>query len=386
MAETIRTRLTREGWLVALLTLGFLAGAINTGTNLLYLVAAILLGTFGAQLLVVRRALRGLVVTRRAPARVVQGERFRVTYGLRDARGRSRAFPVEVDEVLAEGGAGRLRPAPRALFLGLTAGEAAEARAPARATRRGLVEAAGLRLTSRAPFNLLERTRAVAAPWPLLVGPRVRPVRPEVLAASAAQARALARQASYTPERRDVVRSLRELRPGDDRRSIHWRVSARLGDLVVKEFERTEPDAAAVLLDLAPAGPETVDAAVELAVSVFAALARRGERTALGVTGCGPPLTLTPAAGPAAVRRAQDLLAGVEPDAGAPDWAALARRLGASLRGARTLVVTTRPDGGARVAAAGVRDARVLLVDGPAAAEPCYAAPAPPGRPEEAAR
>ncbi len=44
--------------------------------------------------------------------------------------------------------------------------------------------------------------------------------------------------------------ALREYAPGDDRRHVHWRSSARTGDLMVRQFEETRQSRTAVALDL----------------------------------------------------------------------------------------------------------------------------------------
>lgn len=64
---------------------------------------------------------------------------------------------------------------------------------------------------------------------------------------------------------------MREYRPGDDRRRVHWRASARRGSLVVTEWEGGVGEGCEVLLDRRCA-PE----ALEEALSVLAALAIAG--------------------------------------------------------------------------------------------------------------
>ena len=51
------------------------------------------------------------------------------------------------------------------------------------------------------------------------------------------------------------IRQIREYRPGDARRFIHWNQSARTGDLWIKEYERQEEPCAVLLLDSGASGP-----------------------------------------------------------------------------------------------------------------------------------
>lgn len=63
--------------------------------------------------------------------------------------------------------------------------------------------------------------------------------------------------------------ALREYEPGDDRRHVHWRSTARTGTLMVREFEETRRSHHLVVIDLRAASyPST--AAAELAISAGA--------------------------------------------------------------------------------------------------------------------
>src|SRR5690625_1739148 len=65
--------------------------------------------------------------------------------------------------------------------------------------------------------------------------------------------------------------ALREYIPGDDRRHIHWKTSARIGDLMVRQFDDTRRTRTALLTSTHHADYAD-DNEFELAVSVFASL------------------------------------------------------------------------------------------------------------------
>ena len=75
---------------------------------------------------------------------------------------------------------------------------------------------------------------------------------------------------------------VREWRSGDGRRLVHWRSSARLGKLVVRQFERPRSRDLAVVLDLwqpetaAVEHLENVERAVSFAATVLTDLCRQG--------------------------------------------------------------------------------------------------------------
>lgn len=103
--------------------------------------------------------------------------------------------------------------------------------------------------------------------------------------------------------------ALRGYVPGDDRRYINWRTSARSGALMVRQFEETRRSHIAVALstDAAEyADPDEFELAVEAGASVVVQAAK--ESRELTVVAGGTPVP----AGPA--RRTLDRLAGVQID------------------------------------------------------------------------
>lgn len=84
--------------------------------------------------------------------------------------------------------------------------------------------------------------------------------------------------------------TLREYVPGDDRRFIHWKTTARVGDLMVRQFVDTRRSHLAIVLDTRPTS-YLDDEEFELAVSLAASLGSRALRDDQDVslsTGGGP--------------------------------------------------------------------------------------------------
>lgn len=101
--------------------------------------------------------------------------------------------------------------------------------------------------------------------------------------------------------------ALREYSPGDDRRHVHWRSSARTGTLMVRQFEETRRSQIAIGLDLGTPSYDTPDE-FELAVSVVGSLslqALREENHVTVLTSAGRLRALSP-------KRALDELCTVE--------------------------------------------------------------------------
>ena len=101
------------------------------------------------------------------------------------------------------------------------------------ATDRGVTPGHALTVSSSAPYGVVLATSKSAVAVPLVVRPALVPV-PVVNPREPDDERA-----SRASVRRDgpTVRGLREWRNGDDARQVHWRASARRGQLVVLERE-----------------------------------------------------------------------------------------------------------------------------------------------------
>ncbi|MGL4555578.1 MAG: DUF58 domain-containing protein [Gemmataceae bacterium] len=108
---------------------------------------------------------------------------------------------------------------------------------------------------------------------------------------------------------------MRPYRPGDSLRWIHWRTSARRGQLMVKEFEDVPGEDLVLVFD--PVGPD--GEAFERAVTLAATIAhewcqRRGDRLLLAVAGRTPEI-VDGVTGPAHARRVLEALALVAAEA-----------------------------------------------------------------------
>ncbi|MEA4966093.1 MAG: DUF58 domain-containing protein [Oscillospiraceae bacterium] len=80
-------------------------------------------------------------------------------------------------------------------------------------------------------------------------------------------------------EDRSEVFQLREYRPGDSLKEVHWKLSSKLDELIVREPSQIENHSLLLFWDKRPAAsPAAMDALAEVAVSVSQALAELGCR------------------------------------------------------------------------------------------------------------
>ena len=89
----------------------------------------------------------------------------------------------------------------------------------------------------------------------------------------------------------DEFVTLRDYEVGDDLRRVHWRSTARTGELMIRQDEARWRSRAAVVLDVQPGAHDAAsfEVAVEAAASVTARLARLRRRVEL-ITSAGEVL------------------------------------------------------------------------------------------------
>jgi uncharacterized protein (DUF58 family) len=149
----------------------------------------------------------------------------------------------------------------------LAAGETQEVLLAFTALRRGEFTLPGLFLLADEPLGLARAVRRIEAPVEVLSLPAALPVARWRLEAAAPGARAARRASRRQAE--EEFRALRAYRPGDPRRSIHWRASARRGELVVRETSGGEAPRAQLALACqhAPGAEAAFEAAVQVAAA-----------------------------------------------------------------------------------------------------------------------
>jgi len=282
-------RLTREGkWFIgATLVIGF--AAVNGGINLLFLMFGMLLCLLVANGVLSEAAMRRLEVHRHLPVAIHAGSPFLMGISVRNHKAKISTFSLEVEDLAADG-----KPVDRrCFFLKIPAGRQQETSYRRTLSRRGIHRLTGLRISTRFPFGLLRRSIDLEAPADLLAYPALIPVTDPALLGGLAQ---LGEKQSPARARRGDFHGLRELRPGDDPRDIHWRTTARRGRPFVREFEEETGRNIVVVLDTAAGDqpPESFETAVSYAASLALVLLHRAFRVGLQAGGSSVP----PAIGP----------------------------------------------------------------------------------------
>lgn len=289
-------RVTREGWFYVGFTLVVGAAAINTGNNLLYLVLGLQLSLVLLSALLSETVLRGIEVSRELPRHATAGQAFRAAFVVKNHKRRFSSFSLVLSE--EDGPAAGVR-----VFVSRVAARS-EARAIYEAVvpRRGDGSFGTVRVTTRFPFGLFEKSREQELPATL-------PIHPMPVRAPAVRLGPLTGEGER-PEPRPgnglEFHALREYRSGDDPRQIHWRSTARAGRALVVERERERRRCVTLLADTRGLrGDRAVDGLAESAL----ALARRFLEMGCEVGFAWNDGSVPPGAGPTQLRRIGDAAA-----------------------------------------------------------------------------
>ncbi|GGZ31546.1 DUF58 domain-containing protein [Streptomyces poonensis] len=173
-----------------------------------------------------------------------------------------------------------LGPRPRFVLDRVEAGGRREVSYRVRSDLRGRYPLGPLQLRLADPFGMCELTRSFSTYDTLTVIPRVEPL-PPVRLSGEAKGYGDGRQRSLALAGEDDVIP-RGYRHGDDLRRVHWRSTARYGELMVRREEQPQRARCTVLLDTRGiayegAGPDSAfEWAVSGTASVLAHMLERG--------------------------------------------------------------------------------------------------------------
>src|SRR6188472_1575971 len=268
------------------------------------------------------------------------GDRMRVTYTLRNTSRMPKLWLEVHNPTTLPGGL-----PGRAITLGGRAERSWLIRAPL--SRRGHFRIEPLHIRTGDPFGFFEASATVGQGISVVVYPRLEPLpRWHLPAASLEGSHAAPERTLQTTP---LATTVRPYAPGDSMNRIHWRSTARTGEIQVKEFDLEQTADAWIFMDL-DAGNEAGsgdESTTEVAVRAAASIADKalGENRAVGLTVSAHRLTVVPADRGARQRlKILQLLAAVEADGRTPLQEALVTGVNRLRRGMTAIVVTSTQD------------------------------------------
>jgi uncharacterized protein (DUF58 family) len=344
----LRRKLTPAGWVVAALLVAAAVFGLNTKESLIYQLFGLAFGLLAVAILASARFTLRASVSRALPHVATSGVPFEYALTVRNLG--AKAFDaLHVEEILAAD-----RPATRDFVsfkvredrarnvfdrlvgyprwvslmrrrLGARPEAAPLAELPAQSARvvrmhclplrRGELRFEAVSIGREEPLGLMRAMRTCPARETLVVMPRTYPAAPLQLPGSRRLQPGGISFAGRVGDAEEFV-SLRDYRPGDGPRRIHWKAWARTGRLVVKEYQDEYFVRHALLLDTFPSGePEVFEAAVTLAASLV--MMPRGNESLLDLMFVEKrAYTLTQGRGLGAATELLRVLSSVEPSKG----------------------------------------------------------------------
>jgi uncharacterized protein (DUF58 family) len=291
-------RLTREGWNWFLVAAALLTTGLYKGINLVTLLACLLLVVGSFHLIGSWRRLRRLEGRRALEEPIFAGAPFALRLTVLNSGRMAEEGLVVTDQWPEQ---------PLQWVIPSLGGQATrhflQEIIP---RRRGLHQVGPLAVSSRFPFGLAVRNRVLVPVEEVVVLPRLGRLHRGRLRQFLAWAGLATGRSRYQPRRHRAaqaeIHGLRPFRPGDSPRWIHWRTTARVGELMVREFEDTPPDNLLLVLDPEPPfgqggmdGASAVEEAVSLAATICWEWCRQtGDRLVLAAGGAEPAVLAGP--------------------------------------------------------------------------------------------
>jgi uncharacterized protein (DUF58 family) len=292
------------------------------------------------------------------PDRLMRGESSRVTLTITNA---SRLFGANL--VARD----RLRPGGRVPvpLIRLRPGRVTDVSYPVPTSRRGVIQVGPLEISRRDPLGLVGVVRGYGGATLVWVRPRVHPI----AAVPVGLSRSMDGRVDRVPHGSITFAALREYVIGDDLRHVHWRTSARVGELMVREHVDTSLPRVVLLVDdrvsahtIGPGGESTFEAVCEAAASVLVAAFREDVHVEIQFVSATVSAAVVESHGQVEVGPLLDLLA--EATLGEGSVTAAVERLRVRRVGDTLLYLTGPPNEEDLGAVAGLRGAYPSIIAG----------------------
>ncbi|MBI4445443.1 MAG: DUF58 domain-containing protein [Acidobacteria bacterium] len=237
-------RVTRRGAFFILIVLVVAFSTINTGNNLLILVLSFLLASLLVSGLLSNLVLQGLKISMKVPEEIYAGQtavfilslhnlkKFFPSFALRLRSRGNDLFQSQTDFFLQEKSFPYMRP-----------GELQSVTMHCQFSQRGVYAVDGFDVTTTFPFGFFRRKRRLETDGSIVVYPGLRELPLAFLSA----------HTHYGFEEKNrrgagsTLYNIRSYRSGDNARFVHWKSTAKLDYLMVKDFSHEEEIASRVV-------------------------------------------------------------------------------------------------------------------------------------------
>jgi uncharacterized protein (DUF58 family) len=284
----IEYKVTREGWLYIASILLIAMAALNTGNNLLFLILATLIAVILMSGVLSSISLAGVRMQLDLPEHIFAGQAVRAVVELENEKLTLPSFSLRVEGTKGkESGSATMLDTP-IYFPYLPKRGHAQQGVPITFAQRGAYRQDAFRIVTRFPFGFLRKARLVELRKEALVYPSVEPTQ-ELIDVMGGLQGALE---SMSKGRGQDLYALRDYVPTDSARHVHWKASARLGSLMVREFSREDDCRVLLVLDphMGPGSAERFERAVTLCAGIAWQLFTRNAQLQFRTAGLETPL------------------------------------------------------------------------------------------------
>lgn len=265
-------RLTKRGgsFIIAVLIIAF--AALNTGNNLLVLILSFLLASLIVSGIISSLDLQGLQISLNLPPAIHAGQRAAFLVTLKNLKKMFPSFAVGLQSRAAEANqddsTNFFMQAKN--FPYIQAGEEFQLTLHCSFQRRGIYPVEGFEVRTSFPFGLFSKGRKLEAKGQIIVYPELRDLGQFLLANPYLQGmRELRRKGQGSG-----LYKVRPYQRGESTRNVHWKSTAKLSQLMVKDFLAEEDRPPKILFStFLPEPDESVLAGFEKGVSYVASLA-----------------------------------------------------------------------------------------------------------------
>jgi uncharacterized protein (DUF58 family) len=267
-------KISGAGWIYIGATLLVALAALNTGNNLLFLILACLISVILMSGILSSISLAGVELRIELPEHIFAGQTVRATVELHNEKLMLPSFALRVEAAVTKDAPATAVLDKPVFFPHLPRQECVKQSVPVSFLRRGLHVQDSFRIVTRFPFGFLQKTRRVALKSEALVYPSVETSNElaEMFPGIEGSIE------SHSKGRGHDLHALREYLPTDSARHVHWKASARMGALMVREFAREDDRRVLLVLDpysgsVESGGVEGAEERFERAVSLCAGIA-----------------------------------------------------------------------------------------------------------------
>jgi uncharacterized protein (DUF58 family) len=174
-----------------------------------------------------------------------------------------------------------------------------------KAVRRGVYTLGPAEITAGDPFGIFHRTTTAAGRYEIIVYPRI--FSPDEIGLPFQEALGDLRTRRALAEDPTLLAGSREYRPGDPLRRVHWKATARSGELQVRIFDPSTTAQLMIVLNVNTyqhvwqgVDPERMEAVIDVAASLAAWALERDFAVGLRSNGIVPGTEVTPRIAPSA--------------------------------------------------------------------------------------